>query len=35
VGAQISQKPPTDDVERFLVMLRVDSGGKVSALAVL
>ena len=27
-GAQISQKPPTHDVERFLSMLRFDSRGK-------
>jgi len=27
-GAQISGKPLTDHVERFLSMLRVDSGGK-------
>ena len=31
-GASISQKPPTDDVERFLSMLRFDSRGKVNAL---
>ena len=34
-GAQISQKPPTDDVERFLSMLRFDSREKVDALAIL
>jgi hypothetical protein len=34
-GAQISEKPPTDHVERFLSMLRLDSRGKVNALAVL
>lgn len=32
VGASISQNPPTDDVERFLSMLRFDSRGKVNAL---
>jgi hypothetical protein len=34
-GASISPKPPTDHVERFLFMLRFDSGKKVNALAVL
>jgi len=34
-GAQISEKSPTDNVERFLSMLRFDSRAKVSALAVL
>ena len=34
-GAQILMKPPTDHVERFLSMLRFDSGEKVNALAVL
>jgi len=29
----ISQKPPTDDVERFLSLLRFDSRGKVNAWA--
>jgi hypothetical protein len=28
LGVQISQKPPTDEVERFLSMLEFDSGGK-------
>jgi hypothetical protein len=32
LGASISQKPPTDKVERFLFMLRFDSKGKVNAL---
>ena len=32
LGAQISQRPPTDNVERFLSMLRFDSRGKVNAL---
>jgi hypothetical protein len=32
VGASISRKPPTADVERFLSMLRFDSKGKVNAL---
>ena len=32
LGASVSQKPPTADVERFLSMLRVDSKGKVNAL---
>ena len=27
LGTSISQKPPTDNVERFLSMLRFDSGG--------
>ena len=31
LGAQISQKPPTRDVERFLSMFRFDSKGKVNA----
>ncbi len=31
-GAQISEKPPTHDVERFLSMLRFDSKDKVNAL---
>jgi hypothetical protein len=35
VGAQISMKPPTGIVERFLSLLRVDSTGKVSDLAKL
>jgi len=29
VGAQISQRPPTDNVERFLIMLHFDSIGMV------
>ena len=33
-GAQISEKPPTHDVERFLSMLRFDSRGKVHALGL-
>ena len=32
VGAQVSDKPPTDDVERFLSLVRFDSRGKVNAL---
>jgi hypothetical protein len=31
-GAQISKKPPTGIVERFLSMLRLDSRGKVNDL---
>ena len=31
-GAQISEKPPTHDVERFLSILRFDSREKVNAL---
>jgi hypothetical protein len=34
-GAQISAKPPTHNVERFLSMLRFDSRGKANALASL
>jgi len=34
-GASISQRPPTDEVERFLFILRFDSREKVNALAVL
>jgi len=34
-GAQISKKPPTEDVERFFSMLRFDSRGKLKVLAVL
>jgi hypothetical protein len=34
-GASISQKPPTDDVEWFLPMLRFDSRRKVNALTLL
>ena len=34
LGASISQKPPTDNVERFLSMLRFDSRGKVNALGL-
>ena len=30
LGASISQRPPTQDVERFLSMLRFDSRGKSS-----
>jgi hypothetical protein len=33
-GAQISQKPPTNNVERFLSILRLDSREKVNILAV-
>ena len=32
MGAQISKKPPTHNVERFLFMLRFDSRAKVNAL---
>jgi hypothetical protein len=32
LGASVSQRPPTLDVERFLSMLRFDSRGKVNAL---
>jgi hypothetical protein len=32
LGALVSQKPPTDNVERFLSILRFDSRGKVNAL---
>ena len=32
-GAQISEKPPTDHIERFLFMLRFDPRGKVNVLA--
>jgi hypothetical protein len=32
VGASVSKKPPTDHVERFLFMLRLDSSGKVNDL---
>jgi hypothetical protein len=32
IGAQISKKPPTDHVDRFLFMLRFDSREKVNAL---
>ena len=34
-GAQIPSRPPTDRVERFLSMLRFDSGGEVNDLAKL
>jgi hypothetical protein len=34
VGAQISKKPPTGHLERFLSMLGVDSRGKVNALGL-
>lgn len=34
VGASTCQKPPTEDVERFLSMLRFDSRGKLNALAI-
>lgn len=34
VGASISRKPPADDVERFLSMLRPDSKEKVNALGL-
>ncbi len=34
LGAQISKKPPTADVERFLSMLRFDSREKVNALGL-
>ena len=33
VGASVFQRPPTDDVEWFLSMLRFDSREKVNALA--
>jgi len=29
VGASVSQRPPIDDVERFLSMLSFDSKGKL------
>ena len=32
MGAQISKRPLTDDVERFLSMLRFDAKEKVNAL---
>ena len=32
LGASVSQRPPTDNSERFLSMLRFDSRGKVNAL---
>jgi hypothetical protein len=32
LGASVFQKPPTDDVEWFLSMLRFDSREKVEAL---
>jgi hypothetical protein len=32
LGAPIAQKPPTQDVEWFLSMLRIDSREKVNAL---
>jgi hypothetical protein len=35
MGAQISRKPPTGIVERFLSMLRLDSSGKVNTLVIL
>jgi hypothetical protein len=31
-GASVFQKPPTNNVERFLSILRFDSKGKVNAL---
>jgi hypothetical protein len=34
VGASDSKKPPTDNVERFLSMLRFDSKGKLSDLGI-
>ena len=34
-GVYISQKPPTDNLERFLSMLRFDSKEKVHALDVM
>jgi hypothetical protein len=35
LGASVSQKPPTDSVERFLSMLSFDSREKVNALGSL
>jgi hypothetical protein len=32
LGASVFQEPPTDNVERFLSMLKFDSKGKVNAL---
>ena len=32
LGASVSQRPPTDNVERFLSKLKFDSRGKVNAL---
>jgi hypothetical protein len=32
LGASVSQRPPTQVVERFLFLLRFDSRGKVNAL---
>jgi hypothetical protein len=32
LGASVSQRPPTQEVERFLSFLRLDSTGKVNAL---
>jgi hypothetical protein len=32
LGASVSQRPPTDNVERFLSMLRFNSREKVNAL---
>ena len=34
VGAQKAMKPPTDEVERFLSLLRFDSKGKLDQLEV-
>ena len=34
VGASDSKRPPTDNVERFLSMLRFDSKGKIADLGI-
>jgi hypothetical protein len=34
VGASDPKRPPTDDVERFLSMLRFDSKGKIEDLGI-
>jgi len=34
VGASNSKKPPTDNVERFLSLLRFDSKGKLDQLGI-
>jgi len=35
LGASVFQKPPTDNVERFLSILRIDSKEKVNTLGVM
>jgi hypothetical protein len=34
MGASDSRKPPTDDVERFLSLLRFESKGKIEDLGI-